>query len=220
MTDERATEILKSLTSSMSDEGVLLNEAIGLFRGGRRLEELRRLLGSGDQETVRRAIWITSELGSVARPLLAQVAALLTAPERRTRFFAIDSVLSCAGSEDGDVVARVADCLEDSDAAVRWKAMQFFAQASESQLHAAIESMTSSGAAASRLEGLRWIEVAASKGTEVIEASLSSDDALQRKYAVIAAARLAKKDDTPLRRARESSDPDVQRFARDRLALP
>lgn len=200
-------------------DGVLLNNLLREFHRGFPLENLRLLLASSSQSIVTAGAWIASELGAKGRPLLPDIVPLLTNPARKVRFFAIDCVLVWAGPEDKEALATAAALVDDSDAGVRWKAMDFLARATREQIRGALAWSEHENAGSEQAQGLRLLLSRESQDAKSLEFLLDSSDATTRKYAAIAAVRLAELDRRPLVHASTLEDADIRDFAETAISL-
>jgi hypothetical protein len=203
-------ELLQRVLSG--DEETAANELLEAFFRGYPVERLNLLLRSDNGSAVRAGAWIASELGAKAAALLPQIASVLEHESRYVRFFAIDAVLAIATEADGSAVASAIERIHDDDQAVRWKALQLLAKASNEQLVSAVPFLSEGNLA----RGVEFLATASPGRDEVIR-RLAADDDLTRLVAVAAAARLAPEDETALQHARDSADPDVGRFAAEEL---
>lgn len=192
------------------------NELLDEFFAGYPVERLRLLLGSNVDHAVRAGAWIASELGSRIEPLIDDVAKLLHHGSRYVRFFALDSILMGAGPTSAAPLAAAVGLVEDSDPAVRWKAMGFLTNASREQLAASARHL-----GRSRLgDSVRWLlQSVASRNSQAIESSLQGKAVVPRLFAAVAAARLAPTDPSALRRAAKIDDEEVRSFATERLSV-
>lgn len=184
------------------------------FHGGLSVDRLRELLTCPDGNAVRAGVWIASELGTRIRPVLAELAPLLRHPDRYVRFFVLDCVLVAADEGDGALLASAAELFLDPDAAVRWKAMNLLASASQAQLDAA--GMSSAGAPME--SELSWLSNLDLFGSESVWAKLRSSDEVETAMAAVAAARLATEDASLLQFAAQLDSAEVRDFASERLA--
>ena len=104
--------------------------------------------------------------------------------------------------------------LEDSDKAVRWKAICFLASASKEQISSSYEYL-----ADDRLRKLvSWIISIDSNrdaASERIMEKLGSADSLERKFSAAASARISEIYPEALSAAAQSSDDEVSSFASD-----
>jgi len=91
---------------------------------------------------------------------------------RNHGFFAIDCILLWAGPSNKSDVASVIALLDDAEAAVRWKAMDFLSRASREQLQAALSHLAVKEPQSKHVGGLQWLLGSdASNPKEVIAAS-------------------------------------------------
>ncbi|HEX4812816.1 MAG TPA: hypothetical protein VFV66_08695 [Nonomuraea sp.] len=212
--------LIERIRAHAADDAVVgpaANDLLSELFAGYPVDNLRRLLHSGDDAAVRTAAWILSELGDGgAAPLMDEVPALLAHPARQVRFFAIEVVLMNAGDGDGPVIAQAMELSRDYDASVRWKALGFLASAATDQLEA--------GAAALAAGPLRelagWLvrqDVEAPDADDVL-ARLQGRDPTARLFAAAAAARLAEEDPSLLRHAATAEDEEIRSFADLRLS--
>ena len=136
---QRCETLFRRIIDRTGDASSDANELLKCFARGYSLENLRELLRSDDAEVAKSGVWIASELGAGAKPLLEDIAPILQSSISYARFFAIDAILTCAGPEDGPTIARAIDLVADPDAGVRWKAVQFVSRATVEQLAAAAD---------------------------------------------------------------------------------
>ena len=133
----RWEELLSLALAKKGDEGVVLNDLLAAFHRGFPIERLRVLLDHDDPDVVREGAWILSELGARGRPFVSYLPALLRHPRRWVRIYAVDSVLTCASSDDGELITTTLKLLDDVDDGVRWAAVDFLMKAPEPLLRAA-----------------------------------------------------------------------------------
>ncbi|CAA9361405.1 MAG: hypothetical protein AVDCRST_MAG68-4473 [uncultured Gemmatimonadetes bacterium] len=184
------------------------------FFSGHPVDELRQLLLSDDEGTARTGAWIASELGWRSRPLIGVLAQLLNHPSKYVRFYAIDSILAAGSAEHGEAISAAVQRVEDVDDAVRWKAINFIAQAAHDQLVASLPFQRRPAIALLT----RWLlDCDQSKDGAEIVARLDSSDSLERLFACIAAVRVSIRDRTALERAAVSTDVEVSSFALEQL---
>lgn len=213
-------ELIEELTRNpeTADDGLLLNELLEQFQDKAPLECLRPLLLSSDPQLASAGAWIASELGVPGKPLLDVVASLLVHPDKRVRFWSIDCVLLWADPLNCRELATAVRLLDDSEKAVRWKAMGFLSRASTQQLSSALRWLLKEEPESTDLHGLQWL-LGAGNDAGAIEAMLVSSQPKMRKYAAAAAARLAANNQHPLSVASASHDTEVAEFAADRLSI-
>jgi hypothetical protein len=220
----RVDKLMRSLEeeTSPSRRGRLANDLLDEFSKGHPLDALRALLGSEKKEVSRVGVWVASELGVGARPLITEVARHLESDDDYARFFAIDAMLTCASEGDGAILGKVMLMLTDAAKSVRWKATHFAARASHRQLELALTEL------------LKWgdIDPAYEKGVEAIvnnvrdsdlesaRGLLSSDSPILRRCGLAIAFRMSRLDATALRVAAESNDNEIRDDACEELKNP
>ena len=195
----------------------LVNRLLDEFHSGAPLEYLRPLLLSPDPEVARSGAWIASELGPRGKPLLDVVFTLLRHPDKRVRFWVNDCILSWTDSSNGREVAGVISSVDDPEMAVRWKAMLFLSRAETNQLAAALDWFAKEEPESLHVPGLRWLLSDIAQDAAAVEKMLANPVAQMRKYAVVAAAKMAATNRHPLTIAASSEDSDVVDFATERL---
>lgn len=211
-------EILSRLLQGAVGTGQLENSLLRELQEGYPITKLRLLLKANDQHVVAAGMWIASELGSAARPLLKDIADLIRHPHAQVRFFALDCLLACAGPKDGQVVSLALDLLDDSEFSVRWKTLVFLATASEILLRAALDTnaLSTDEHTSTRREGLKLLlDSNASADPAAVVSLLASSDPMLRRYAAAAAARMAHRDPRALKQVMKSADPTLKQFAVD-----
>ncbi|MFF5076331.1 HEAT repeat domain-containing protein [Actinoplanes sp. NPDC000266] len=188
------------------DAYALLQE---IFRGYS-ISRLKALLSSENIPTAEAGIWVLSELGSKAAPLLGDIAPLLRSPSRKVRYWAIDVVHSSAGPDDGDLIGKALSLLDDDDPAVRRAVIFFLSRISDAQLSAAIDRLGEGRL--TRLLG--WFRRVIGGGfeSEILE-RLQDEDGLGQRVAVAAAARIPDRGGPALQWAAAEGPDDVSVFA-------
>lgn len=210
-TDADDRVLSRVVTTGGTDEDAV--RLLAAFQEGFPVSRLSSLFRSEESRAVRTGVWIASELGAAAAPVLKEVDELLHSADRYVRFFAIDVVLASASAEHGDLIGRVISLIEDADSAVRWKAVSFLSDASETQLGAA----SIVGLSEQTAGNFEWLRRRPSP--EAIRSRLEGNSS-ERLFAVAAAARLVEGRDGVLRLAAESADVEVSSFAREQLRDP
>ncbi|MEW9549872.1 hypothetical protein [Nonomuraea sp. NPDC050783] len=219
MEERTGDELVARVLAHPADDdflGPAANDLLEELFAGYPVDNLLRLLRSGDDKAVRTGAWLLSELGDLAAPLAGELPALLAHPLRQVRFFAIEAALTAGTPEDGPLAARVLALSRDLDDAVRWKVLAFLAAASPEQLAA--------GAAASpdpELKALtEWLVRLESEEVDPREivARLEGDDRVVRMFAAAAAARLSDEEDMNLlAHAATVEDEEIRSFALEQL---
>jgi hypothetical protein len=210
------THMLSHPDTSESDGAAY--ELLKQYQRGSPVESLRTLLFSSDDRIAGEAAWIASELPE-GRSLLHDIGALLGHRSKKVRFWAIDCVHLWANSSDGRELAAAAVLIDDSDKAVRWKAMGFWAMASREQLAAALSNLRGTDPKSQYIDELTWLLGREGADSGEIIAALNGSDDRRRRVAAAAAYRLATANNNPapLRSATSVEYPDVAQFAGDML---
>jgi hypothetical protein len=207
----RAELLLERLKKTRDDDAAL--DLLAEFQSGFPVERLRELLVEPAGDAARAGIWIASELGGAVRPLLDEIARSLLHPDRYVRFFALDCVLAGAGEGDGPLLGVAATLLADPDKAVRWKAMNFLASASDEQLSEAADHVANEGLR----DALIWLAAIHILGSAAARVKLVSPEDEERVIGAIGAARLATGDPSALQTAAYSELEEIRDFATERL---
>ncbi len=216
---DRAEKLVQRLTEQpqSSQAGVMANDLLAEFQLGYPLENLRPLLHSENPDVADVGAWIASELGTWGEQLLPDVLPLLRHPAKNVRFSVIDCILLWA--TDGAELSAAIKLTEDSESSVRWKAMDFLSLATRDQLQLALSYLDEVEPNSTHVRGLRWLLSWDASDANAVKAALQNENALLRKYAVVAASRMAKADREPLSYAASVKDPDVQNFAKSSIRL-
>ena len=215
----RGDELLSRLLRGEVGGGELENRLLAELHEGYPVGKLRLLLKAKDEKVVAAGMWLASELGEAARPLFEDIIGLIHHPSLQVGFFALDCLMSCVQPEDERAISLAFDLIDDPEPSLQWKALVFLATASDAVLRAARQIMTSDEPASVRSRGLELLlGSVASRDIIAITSSLGSSDAVLRRYAAAAAARMVHRDSSPLRQAMESADPTIKQFAADMAA--
>lgn len=211
----RGRELIERLISNPNScDGVFANELLREFQHDLPVEALRPLLLSCDVHVLGPALFIASELGAKATPFLDVIAELLNYSDRHIRGDAISSILTCATGHNGKELAAVITLLEDSDWPIRWKTMEFMSLASQEQLEGALEYFVKSIPYSIHIRNIRWLIGQSGHDVREIVSWLKSEKSINRKYGVIAAARIADADVKCLALAESLDDEDIRQFAK------
>lgn len=215
----RAENLLRQLTEQprSSQAGVMMNDLLSEFHGGYPLDNLRLLLHSENADVASVGAWIASELGSMGKPLLPDVLPLVRHPSKDVRFSIIDCIL--LWGTNGTELSAAVRLTSDPESSVRWKAMDFLSLATRDQLKLALSHLEATEANSPHVRGLRWLISPKASDVEELKLALQDKDALFRKYAVVAAARIFRNNREPLFYAATMQDPDVQNFAKSAINL-
>lgn len=200
--------------------GVIANDLLDLVVESADPNVLRPLLTSDNDALVETGIWISSELGGRAAPLIDVITTLLQHPLSKVRYYAVDAVLTCTqNNPDGRVIFSAVILMEDGDAAVRWKAMDFLARAESAQLLATYLYVEAHKPESKHHIGLSWLVNGELDDGATITERLRGGDAILRKYAIVGGARIASTNLRPLRDGAALDDADVADFAKNRIRL-
>lgn len=207
-------KLINDLATIDPNDGVTANNILSSFHRGRPLVELREALSCNDQQVVKHAIWITSELGFKALPILDAVSPLLHHPLPYIRYFALEIVLVCSNSEHGAILAKALTLLDDNVPSIRKKAIFFCSKARPEQLTAGLKHLLELKQydKSSLVQILQWILSQESTSIEKIEAAIKGEDNALRLAGVIAAARLGGKGLPILASVEISDDEAISRF--------
>jgi hypothetical protein len=199
------------------DDGQLANRLLGKFHQGAPLELLLPLLLSPDADLASSAAWIASELGQGGKSLLDIMAKLSEHPDRRVRFWVIDCILLWAGPANQYELSKAAQLIDDPDKAVRWKALTFLSRASRDQLQGALAGVVRDETESPYVRGLQWLLSDEGQDAEAVEGMLHNADPRMRKYAAVAAVRLAPQTRHPITVAASLDDLEIAEFVADVL---
>jgi hypothetical protein len=208
-------ELLARVLSGDEWASGVSNDLLNEFFRGYPIENLVRLLGSDDERVVQSGAWIASELARDARPILKDLATLFDYPNVGVRYYCVETVLTAATDEDGEVVGSAISRITDSERPVRKMAFELMARADRSLLVAGAPY-----AKDSELAGLEWtLEVEAeSRDDSEIASWLQDSDELKQLFAAVAAARVYSRSPHYLQLAASSNESDAQSFAASELA--
>lgn len=103
------------------------------FRG-ENIDSLLELLAHKDLSVRKSAIWIVSELGGDAAPIIDAILPLLNDDERYVKYYALESVMSCSCAGVKGIFHYITSALEDDDYVIRKLGMLLISNASSSQL--------------------------------------------------------------------------------------
>jgi hypothetical protein len=221
MQTQAGDDLIERIRTHSADGDVVgpaANDLLSELFEGYPVENLGRLLHSGDDATVRTGTWLLSELGDLAAPMMAEVPALLAHPLRQVRFFAVEVVLMNGDARHGPTIAQVLNLSEDPDDAVRWKVLQFLDAASTDQLAAGASCLE-----AGRLRELAdWLVLQETQGPDPrgVVARLEAPDPVTRLFGAAAAARLSDEETSLLEHAATVEDGEIRSFAQERLSEP
>jgi hypothetical protein len=246
---DNAEQLIHQITANPDQfDEHLACELLDEFFGGYPLEHLRALLVDPRENIVVAGIYIASELGAKARPLVNEVVKLLVHPSTVVRFDAIDSLIVCLTAQDDAAIAKVASMLDDPTDSVRWKAMNFLCLVKKELLQAALTHFEKAQPDSIHVAGLRllvseggppavsYFEIGRRPPSRPINyarrllsetgptaeqalAFIRSDNPMLRKYGAVAAARMCVLNLEPLTIASTHNDEEIKWFA-DNILRP
>lgn len=212
----RGDELLARVLSGDEWESGISNDLLNEFFRGYPIDNLVRLLRSDDERVVQSGAWIASELARDAKPILRHLIPLFDSPDTRVRYYCVETVLTAATDEDGEVVGSAISRITDDERPVRRMTFELMARADRSPLLAGVPYVKDSGIAGL----LEWaLEVESeSRDDDEIAARLRESDGLGRLFAVVAAARVYKRNPHYLQLAASLDESDAQSLAASELA--
>lgn len=107
------------------------------YFGGENVDSLIKLLSHRSLAVRKSAIWIVSELGENAIPIVESVLPLLKDDERYVKYHALESVMVCSSSGVRNIFHHITSALEDDDFVIRKLGMFLISNASAPQLEEA-----------------------------------------------------------------------------------
>jgi len=210
----RGDQLISRILVDGDDEAS--HDVLNEFYSGYPVARLRTLLESKEARAVQAGAWIASELGDLIAPLIPELSKLLSHPSRHVRFFVLDSLLNAGTPEHGQALGAAVERIQDTDEAVRWKAMNFLARADDEQLVASLPFIGDHNVASL----VQWlINSDRQLDTNAVVHRLHDADRLSRMVAAAAAVRLASRNETALERAVLSLDREINSFAREQVRL-
>jgi hypothetical protein len=206
---EQGERLLAHLLAKDGDPSLPSNDLLGALHRGFPVDRIRVLLEHQDPDLVGIGAWLLSELGSRGRPLARILPTLLKHERKDVRFFAVDSVMSCATRDDGSLVGAALKLIDDPEAAVRWKVNALLWRMPTDVLLSATPFVPEE-----IKEGLACL-VAEDDGTQA-RALLASTSAVRRRFGAAIATRHDLADVLTL--ATSSTDDEIRGIAREALA--
>jgi hypothetical protein len=213
-TDARGDELL-ALVLAGAQSGIS-NDLRKEFYRGYPINKLTTLLDSNDERALESGAWIASELAENARPILSHLLPLFSYPNTRVRYHSVQTVLTAATDEDGDVVGQAVSLIYDNEPPVRRMAFELMARADRSPLAAGVPYVKDP-----KIAGLlEWVlEVEGeSRDDHEIASRLREAHELGQVFAAVAAARVYKRNPRYLQVAASLGESDAQSLAASELA--
>ena len=219
MQTQAGDDLIERIRTHPADDDIVgpaANDLLSELYAGYPVENLARLLHSGDDRILRTATWLLSELDELAEPLMDEVPALLASPILSVRYDAIAVVLENADARHGPIIAQVMNLSSDPESAVRWKVLEFLAEASVEQLEAGASCLPSGQVK----ELAEWLILQDGDEPDLagIVVRLEAGDPVTRLFAAAAAASLSDEEDTNLlEQAALVEQEEIRSFAQERL---
>ncbi|MEV1238976.1 hypothetical protein AB0L53_42860 [Nonomuraea sp. NPDC052129] len=219
MQTQTGDDLIERIRTHPADDEIMgeaANDLLSELYAGYPVENLARLLHSGEEVVVGVASWLLSELAELAAPMMDELPALLSSPVRNTRYNAITVALASTDGRHGPILAQVINLSLDPDRAIRWKILEFLTEASIEQLEAGASCLPP-GQLKELVEWLILQDEEESDRTGIV-IRMEEGDPLTRLFAGAAAASLSHKDDTDLlAHAAMARDEAIRSFAQTRL---
>ena len=189
----------------------LLNE----FFKGLPFEYLIPLLQSDDQDILKPAVSIVSELGRKACDLLPYIVPLVNNNDRFIRYYVLESIFLCASDNNLKEFIHIINGISDKDDGVRRLVMRLLARAENSQIEAGLGLVEKNKIPDYLLHqnGLTKLLNAKNLLESEVIVLLDSEEPLIQKYGAMIAKRVYKTNPALLSYALLSTNSDVKRFA-------
>lgn len=192
-------------------------DLLSAYFDGLSLDTLRPLMRHDHPVVQRTAVWIASELGAKASPLLDEAVHLLNMdPDPATRFHALEIITVSSEHYRCETFAHVAQALADSHKGIRQLTMLLVGNSSRCQIEEARRVLASRGDV--HPSGLSLLLESDSGGISKLSNFIKGSDPLLRKYAAIAVYRVYKRNptsvglDAVIAAASDVQDPEVRHF--------
>ncbi|MBC7767171.1 MAG: hypothetical protein H7124_00100 [Phycisphaerales bacterium] len=197
-------------------DGKIANDLLSEFWRGYPIENLRRLFvppARGD------AAFLVSELGEKARPLISEIAELVSDERPRIRGDAIRALSMCTTWEDGWAVGKIVMALGDPHDGVRRTATDALRYMESETLQAGFEYLHENlpnSAYARFKSAFLMLERRPEQAAVTLQRLLTADDAITRSFGAAMAVRPRRFIDAPfVALAEASSDPEIRKIARE-----
>ena len=185
-------------------------------------DRLASLLQHPNDRIAEQAFWIASEQGVRGAIFLDDAIAALRRGSNRIRYWALEIIMFGAVNEREKEFVHIVKSLEDLDRAVRMRALELLANASEKQLTAALRHLRlqePTSAHVAWLERLLRPASPASYEPDQIETMLQSESGVERKYGVALAHRVFETHPHLLKLAATLPDEECRSVAEHMLEL-
>jgi hypothetical protein len=209
-------ELLARVLTGDERESTVANELLKEIGRGYPVRRLSTLLQSDNEQAIEDGVWIASELGAGAGPILSDLLPLYEYPNKRIKYYAVELALTAATDQDGEVVGSAISRIADNEPPVRKMAFRLMARANRSVLVAGALFVKDAELA----DLLDWaLEVEGESRDDVeIASRLRESGELRRLFAVIAAARIYRRNPHYLQLAASLGESNAQSLAASELA--
>jgi hypothetical protein len=212
----RGDELLARVLSGDEWSSGISNDLLNEFFRGYPIEKLVTLLRNDNEKVVQSGAWIASELARDARPILRDLIPLFDYPNAKVRYSCVETALTAATDEDGEVMGNAVSRIIDDERAVRRMAFELMARADHSPLAAGVP-YVKDPQIAGLLEWVLEVESEARDDDE-IASRLRKPDGLGRVFAVVAAARVYGRNSHYLQLGVSLDESEAQSLAASELA--
>jgi hypothetical protein len=195
--------------------GEISNDLINEFyRHNYPVEKLIPLLCSENNETVRTGAFLVEELGAKAAPLLPEMVHLLDHTDVWVKSGVLSAVLIAATDQNGEIMGEAVSSITDDKRSIRRKAFELMARVDSTSLAAGVPYVRDLEIVAL----LKWVlEVEGESRDDGEIASRLQEDGLRQIFAVVAAARIYRRNPHYLQRATSMSESEAQTLAASEL---
>lgn len=221
MDGERLIAELCSDPARFAEEhkAVLLLKA---YFDGFRLETLRSLIKSDDENIKSVAAFIVSELRGNAVSLIDDIIELLKDRSPSIQWDALEALMCCAVGDHSAKFLLVVEQLKNQHRGIRLRVMRLICNADNEQIDAALGVLLRGVVRGREMEahriGLELLRQDTNISMDQFKSALNSDDEIIRKYAAIVAARVSSEYPSMLQICSESFDLEVSEFSQKKLA--
>lgn len=211
-----ADELLARVLAGNERESTIANDLLKEIGRGYPVERLSTLLQSDNEQAIEDGIWIASELGAGARPILSYLLPLYDYPNRRIKYYAVELALTAATEHEGEVIAHALKLIRDPERPVRRVSFELLTRADSGRLAASLSYIGDEEIK----ELLEWIlEVESdSRDNDEIALWLRGSDGLRWLFAAVAAARVYQRNPHYLQLAASLREGYAQSLAASELA--
>ena len=213
----RGDELLARVLSGDEWGSGVGNELLQQFGHGYPVEKLSTLLRSDNEMVVEHGVWIASELGWGARPILGDLLPLYDYPNTRVRYYAVELALTAATGQDGELIARALALIRDRDRPIRRISFELLARAESVRLSVSLPCIKDPQLAG-LLEWVLEVESGSRDDNEIASRLREESDRLGQLFAVVAAARVYGRNPHYLQLAASLGESEAQFLAASELA--